>query len=224
MGDSAVNFDIFDIVRDFLFVEEADFYPDEIWEDFEEAFYLFLTDDEIEVLNYRYGSDDFCRFSVDKRRRILSDLVLRFNRSEFYTEMDSIMKNCERAMFSDYQDDEAESKTNVSEDFVRNSLTRLGLEYMPTTIGNLDFDSQIGNFPVYVWRSSELPMPVSSLEKMLRRAADEGFSRFFIVSQPRLIVDLPISIDGYIPFTFIPLIDQGVDTGETQANDSLFTM
>lgn len=224
MGNSAVNFNIFDIVRDFLFVEEADFYPDEIWEDFGEAFYLFLTDDEIEVFNYRYGTDDFCRFSVDKRRRILSDLVLRFNRSEFYTEMDSIMKNCERAIFSDYQDDESASETNVSEDFVRNSLMRLGLDYLPASIGSLEFDSQIGNFPVYVWRSSEVPMPIRTLEKMLGYAADSGFSRFFIVAQPRLIVDLPISIDGCIPFTFIPLIDQSVDTGKTQANDSIFIM
>ncbi|MEZ5344824.1 MAG: hypothetical protein R2681_04620 [Pyrinomonadaceae bacterium] len=224
MADSAVKFGISDIIRDFLFVEESDFYPDEIWEDFAEAFELFLTDDEIEVLNYRYGSDDFCRFSVDKRRRILSDLMLRFNRSELFNEMDSTMKNCEREIFSDYQDDGPVNASGVSDGFVRNSLLRLGLEYTPASLGDLDFDSQIGDFPVYVWRSSNVEMPVRALKQMLRNAEDEGFGHFFIVAQPRLIVDLPNSIDGCIPYTFLPLIDQSVDTGETKANDSLFTM
>ncbi|MCB1025039.1 MAG: hypothetical protein KDB79_11640 [Acidobacteria bacterium] len=224
MADLPVTFSILEIAKDLLFVEEADFYPDEIWEDFAEAFYLFLTDDEIEVLNYRYGTDDFCEFSVDKRRRILSDLALRFHRSEFYSEMDSIMKNCEREMFADHNDDQAARGRTFSDDFVRNSLMRLGLDHLPGSIGGLEFDSQIGNFPVYVWRSSEVPMPVATLTKMLKAAADEGFSRFFIVAQPRAIVDLPVSIEGCIPFTFIPIADQDPNRRDEIGSDPIFTM
>ena len=208
MPNSSLKFDILAIVRDFLFVEETDFYPDEIWSDFEEAFYLFLTDDEIEVLNYRYGSEDFCPFSVEKRRRILSDLVLRFNRSEFFSEMDSMLKTHESAVFEISGGLKSVDTDGGSEGFVRKSLNNLGLDYRPKSVGNCDFDAFIGEFPVYVWRFNQVDMPHSVLENLLRNAAAEGFGRFFIVAHPKLTQELPASIEGAIPYSFIPLIDE----------------
>ena len=224
MPHSTVQFDTLEVAKDFLFVEDTDFYPKEIWDDFKEALYLFLTDDEIDVLNYRYGTEDFCSFTVDERRRILSALVLRFNRSEFCSEMDAVMKNYEAAIFSNSYDHGFIEETPDSEEFVVESLRRTGLEYRPTTIGNCTFDSRIGNFPVYVWRFREVNMPLRVLESLLELVSAEGFGRFFIVAHPRMTMDLPISIAGCIPYTFIPLIDGPNDPGGKDESDRFLTM
>ncbi len=223
MPNPSIDFNIFEIARDFLFVEDTEFYPVEIWEDFEEALYLFLTDDEIEVLNYRYGDKDFCTFSVENRRRILSDLILRFNRSEFYSEMDATMKAFESELFSLGGDLPIADNRSDSTDYVRSALTKLGLNYQPGSLGNFSFDSQIGNFPVYVWRHNEVAMPLSILLDLLDKSVVAGFGRLFIVAPPLLTADLPVSIPGCIPHTFIPLLAESQDQ-RSGRSDQLFTM
>ena len=208
MPISELNFCILEVARDFLFVEDTDFYPAEIWEGFEEALYLFLTDNEIEVLNYRYGTEEFCSFSVDKRRSIMSDLVLRFNRSEFCAEMDTTMKALESVIFSMNTHSHFIENSADTDAFVKASLAKIGLSHLPGAIGECNFDSQIGNFPVYVWRSSEVAMPRRVLQEMLDAAVASGFARFFVVAQPRLTAELPVNMPGYIPYAFIPLLNE----------------
>ena len=213
MPNPDIKFDIRKVAADFLFVEDADFYPPEIFEEFEEALYLFLTDDELEVLNYRYGTEEFCSFSVDKRRRILSDFSLRFMRSEFYSEMDTTMKEYEASMFSSPYHGEFSDEPAYSNEFVKNALVRIGLEYAPGSVGECNYDSYIGNFPVYVWRFREIPMPERILRGILSIAAREGFGRFFLVADPKLTAGIPTQIQGFIPFTIIPLIEEPFDGG-----------
>ncbi len=219
MQNSFIKFDIREFAGDFLFVEDFDFYPAEIWAEFEEALYSFFQDDEIDVLNYRYGDVDFCSFSLDERRRILSDLVVRFTASKFYSEMDETMKSCESTIFSYYdQPQDVANRTNTSE-LAKNSLAKIGLPYKPATVGKCSFDSMIGDFPVYVWRSNDVKMPQSVLLSLLKEASVVGFERFFIVARARLTIQLPVTIAGCIPYTFIPLIDETRENDGTERND-----
>lgn len=224
MPSSDLKFNILNVARDLLFVEDTDFYPAEIWEEFREALYLFLTDNEIEVLNYRYGDVDFCSFSVENRRRILSDLVLRFNRSEFYSEMDATMKAHESAIFAINDQNPFVQNRADSEELVLKALANIGLSHLPGSVGECNFDSQIGNFPVYVWRSSEVQMPLRILKDMLNAVAAAGFGRFFVVAPPRLTSELPINAPGFIPYTFIPLLEETPDPGKFDTGDQPFTM
>ncbi len=219
MQNSFIKFDFLEFARDFLFVEDFDFYPSEIWEELEEALYSFFSDDEINVLNYRYGDVDFCSFSLDERRQILSNLVVRFTASRFYSEMDETMKSCESAIFS-YDDETTYSaKLPNASELAKNSLAKIGLPYEPGTVGKCSFDSKIGDFPVYVWRSSDVKMPQSVLLSLLNEASVVGFERFFIVARARLTFQLPERIAGCIPYSFIPLIDETRENDGTDRND-----
>lgn len=207
------KFDILRFASDLLFVEDTDFYPHQIWKDFEEALFLFLTDEEISLLSYSYGKHDSCRFSISERRKILSGLFTRLRNSNLFAEMDSLMSEYETDfLIAGFKDDSA-YESNDRQEFVRSALSNLGLPYLPETLGDLSFDSKIGNYPVYVWKLREVSMPLSVLNDILNSAADSGFGRFFVVANPRLTQKLPTTIKGCIPFTFIPLIEESVERG-----------
>ncbi len=207
------KFDILRFASDLLFVEDTDFYPHQIWKDFEEALFLFLTDEEISLLSYSYGKHDYCRFSISERRKILSGLFTRLRNSNLFAEMDSLMSEYETDfLIAGFKDDSA-YESNDRQEFVRSVLSNLGLPYLPETLGDLSFDSKIGNYPVYVWKFREVSMPLSVLNEILNSAADSGFGRFFVVASPRLTQKLPTTIKGCIPFTFIPLIEESVERG-----------
>ncbi len=224
LPDSSIKFNILDLARDFLFLEDVDFYPSELWTDFQEALYLFLTEDEIEALNYRYGNVDESRFSVDETRRILSGLMFRFIGSEFYEEMNSIMTGLESAeqLVTHVRELTPLQRKEIA--IVIGALEKIGIDYSPGAAGRFEYDAMISRFPVYVWRESDTPVPLRILKRMLEDAAEEGFGRFFMVANPRLTVDLPRAVEGCIPHTFIPLIDETFETDRSKQKDRQLTI
>ncbi len=204
MPNPDLHFDIVKIARELLFIEEFEIYPSEIWDDFREALYLFLHDDEIRVLNHRFASEE-CEFSFEQRRRILSNLMVRFQESELFDEMDATLRFYENEIFEDILTGTPQVEGSVS--FVKETLNRLGIKDQPGRKGNLSYDAMIDSFPICVWRSRESAIPIEALLSMLDAAARAGFGRLFLVAHSSLISNLPPKLDGYIPFTVVPWFD-----------------
>ena len=211
MAASLGKFDFLKFASDLLFIEDTNFYPRHIWKDFEEALLLFLTDEEISMLCYRYGNLDYCPFSISERRKILSGLFTRLRNNDLLAEMDSLLSAYEADFLMGGFVDKSNNEAYDQQDFTRSALSNLGLEYLPQTLGDLSFDSKIGAYPVYVWKFREVSMPLRVLNNLLTKAAENGFGRFFVVVNPHLITELPTQINGCIPYTFIPLIEETVE-------------
>ncbi|REJ76208.1 MAG: hypothetical protein DWQ47_11375 [Acidobacteria bacterium] len=226
MPEFAATTRLQDLLIDLLFIEDADFYPSEMWEDFADAISLFLNAEEIELVNYRYGNEDFCSFEVGERRRILRDLFTRFRESRLFDEMNSVMSDHEGTpsagressglkLVSPLPENSVtdDSRTFGSEiangagDFVRSCLEAHGLEYCPGSAGEFRYDSKMGNDPVVVWRFSEYEMKPAILEDLLEKASENGFERLIVAAIPRLTADLPKALAGRIPYTFLPVIE-----------------
>lgn len=210
MPELAQNIRILDFLRDFLLIEDVDFYPARMFEDFEDALSLFLQDDEVEVINYRYGDGDFCRFEIGERRRILFDLFARLCKSRLFEEMNSLMAHYENsfALPVSTLGNGTEAAFNLeTEGFVRRCLSMHGLPYHPGVAGDFSYDSKIGDFPVIVWRFSEYEVRLDLLKDLLNRASENGFRRLILLAMPRLTVSIPEEVEGHIPYTFLPVIE-----------------
>lgn len=212
MPELATDIRIRELICDLLFIEDADFYPESMWEDFTDAISLFLNADEIDVVNYRYGNDDFCRLEVGERRRILAGLFARFIASRLSGEMDSVLAEYEDPSASAVEpvvaaafDRGAKPGLNPGT-FVRNCLEAQGLHFEPGTAGGLSFDSRIGETPVIVWRFSEYELTVPVLDDLLVRAQRAGFERLFLIAKAHLTRELPKEIPDRIPFTILPAL------------------
>ena len=181
MTTSLNNFDFLKFARDLLFIEDMDFYPQHIWKDFEEALLVFLTDEELSMLSYRYGNQDYCPFSISEKRKILSSLFARLRNNDLLIEMDSLLSDYEADFLMDGFVDTPNNKTYDQQEFTRSALANLGLEYMPQTLGDFSVDSMIGAYPVYVWKFREVSLRLRVLNNLLIKAAENGFGRFFVV-------------------------------------------
>lgn len=211
MPELAANIRILDLLRDFLFIEDVDFYPRRMWEDFEDALSLFLTDEEIAVINYRYGDEDFCEFQVGERRRILFDLFARLRESRLFDEMNSLMAHYENSYSLPIQTIGGGSEAAFSletQEFVRKCLSMHGLPNRPGVVGDFSFDSKIGEYPVIVWRFSEYEVKLDMLKDLLERASHSGFRRLILLAMPRLTVSIPENVEGHIPYTLLPVIEK----------------
>ncbi|HUF03125.1 MAG TPA: hypothetical protein VMM38_03025 [Aridibacter sp.] len=216
MPELAENIRILDLLRDILFIEDVDFYPRNMWEDFEDAISMFLNDEEIAVINYRYGEDDFCEFQVGERRRILLDLSARLRESRLFDEMNSLMAHYENSFSLPVSTMGGAGDLAFSletQEFVRRCLSMHGLPYDPGVAGDFSFDSRIGEYPVIVWRFSECEMKLEMLKDLLKRAAESGFRRLILLAMPRLTLSIPKEIEGHIPYTFLPVIEKGSSAG-----------
>ncbi len=210
MPDLSTNISILDFLRDFLFIEDIDYYPRTMWEDFEDALSLFLNDDEIAVINYRYGGAEYCDYPVGERRRILIDLFSRLRESRLFDEMNSLLAHYENSFslpIKTLGDEGDEAFSLETEDFVRRCLALHALPYEPGVVGDFSFDSKIGRFPVIVWRFSEYAVKLEMLKDLLKRASENGFERLILLAMPRLTVGIPKDVEDHIPYTFLPVIE-----------------
>ena len=211
MSELSRNIRIIDFLRDFFYIEDIDYYPRAMWEDFEDALSLFLNDDEIAVINYRYGDAEFCEFHVGERRRILFDLFARLRESRLFDEMNSLMSHYENSFslpIKTFGEETSEAFSLEAEDFVRRCLAMHGLPYHPGVSGDFSYDSKIGDFPVIVWRFSEYEVKLDMLKDLLKRASESGFRRLILLAMPRLTLSIPKDVPDHIPYTFLPVIER----------------
>lgn len=210
MPELSENIRILDFLRDFLYIEDIDFYPRTMWEDFEDALSLFLNDDEIAVINFRYGDDEYCEIPITERRKILFDLFARLRESRLFNEMNSLLAHYENSFAFPVRtlgDEGEEAFSLEAEDNVRRCLAMHGLPYEPGVIGDFSYDSRIGGYPVIVWRFSEYAVKLDMLKDLLKRASENGFERLILLAMPRLTVGIPKDVAGHIPYTFLPIIE-----------------
>ncbi len=216
MPELSENIRILDFLRDFLYIEDVDHYPRTMWEDFEDALSLFLNEDEIAVINYRYSDIDYCEYPITERRRILFDLFSRLRESRLFDEMNSLLAHYENSFSFPIRtlgDDTEKALSLETEDFVRRCLAMHGLPYAPGVTGDFSFDSKIGGFPVIVWRFSEYAVKLDMLKDLLTRASESGFERLILLAMPRLTLGIPKNVEDHIPYTFLPVIEMEKATG-----------
>ncbi|MFV0389936.1 MAG: hypothetical protein ACK5NT_14425 [Pyrinomonadaceae bacterium] len=222
MPASEFKFEIMIAAREFLFVESDELYPYELWDEFGEALFLFLTDDEIDVLNFRFGGTETSRFTIEERRLILAKLKIRFYESALFDEMQQTMYSYESEFESELVALHSANEENFG--FVDEKLKSVGIAHKPDSRRGFNFDAEIGGFPVYVWRFREVDVPLESLREMLQRAAFAGFSRFFLVVHIGLTRTIPAVIEGCIPFTVVPWFDDEKTKNSANSRDTIFTI
>lgn len=172
-----------------LFVDEPDLYPAEIWSYFTEALYAILSEEDVKLLESKFGSAEADSPSREK----LIDLFNRLRGSDFISEMLETLRMVESNNFQTAGAADTTLTEAQSEFDEVGSTGRLKIK-------GFTFDSTVDGNPMHIWKFSELKLPILLLEEMVEAVISAGYERLFLCIPNELVCKIP---DG-VPVTVLP--------------------
>lgn len=189
------------LVKEMLFVDQPELYPDDLWTDFYETISVFLCDEDIAAIEARYGEQPLTTPWV---RRQLAELTVFFRQSPVTEEIYDILDEYDRKKA-------LESPGKIQPILETEEIIHLsshGIKPDPFKVGEIEFASKVNDRPVYVWKHKETQVPVKFLENILKTLAQDGYKNMILIADLHLLADIPDKFQFPIPYDVLP-INQG---------------
>lgn len=187
-----VNLNIHRLAREMLFIQSAEQYSNQIWEEFAESLEIFLSGEELDLLEKWYGlMPSSTSVSLMESER-LANISGKIRKSDFWSEILDELKSIDLPMISPNKENVRQMPKPVRKQSPEKLSGRLkildfyGIEYCPQQIGDVNFVAVHEGSPVFLWHSTVLPMNKEYISYLLESVATSGYERVLIIIKSRL--------------------------------------